>query len=181
MDLNRRGLITVACAGLLCGGCAEEAAREAARVSSAKAVSLESQAPLLAGATAPPAAKSEAKADRSEPGREAYGKIVENAFAQVAQEPLSTFSIDVDTASYANVRRFLEQNMLPAQGRGPDRGAAQLLPLRRPRPRPGRRPVRGPRRGGPLPLERRPPAGPDRHHGPADRRTTTGRRATSSS
>ncbi len=28
-------------------------------------------------------------------------------------EPLSTFSIDVDTASYANVRRFLSQNMLP--------------------------------------------------------------------
>src|SRR3954447_18200299 len=102
MHLNRRGLISVACAGLLCGGCAEEAAREAARVSSVKSVSVESQAPLPAGATAPPTAKSEAKADRSEPDLEAYSKIVDNGFAQVAREPLSTFSIDVDTASYAN-------------------------------------------------------------------------------
>ena len=31
----------------------------------------------------------------------------------MADDPLSTFSIDVDTASYANVRRFLMQNMLP--------------------------------------------------------------------
>ena len=30
-----------------------------------------------------------------------------------AQDPLSTFSIDVDTASYANVRRFLTQGQLP--------------------------------------------------------------------
>jgi Ca-activated chloride channel family protein len=31
----------------------------------------------------------------------------------VVQEPLSTFSVDVDTASYANVRRFLNQSQLP--------------------------------------------------------------------
>ena len=34
-------------------------------------------------------------------------------FQSVPQEPLSTFSIDVDTASYANVRRFLNENRLP--------------------------------------------------------------------
>ncbi len=44
---------------------------------------------------------------------EAYDRIVENPFLTVAQNPLSTFSIDVDTASYANVRRFLNQYMLP--------------------------------------------------------------------
>jgi Ca-activated chloride channel family protein len=44
---------------------------------------------------------------------EAYDKIVDNPFHRTASEPLSTFSIDVDTASYANVRRFLNQNMLP--------------------------------------------------------------------
>ncbi len=44
---------------------------------------------------------------------ESYAKIDENPFIRVAQEPLSTFSIDVDTASYANVRRFLNQSMLP--------------------------------------------------------------------
>jgi Ca-activated chloride channel homolog len=44
---------------------------------------------------------------------ETYTAIAENPFHQSAAEPLSTFSIDVDTASYANVRRYLAQNMLP--------------------------------------------------------------------
>lgn len=44
---------------------------------------------------------------------EAYDRIVDNSFLQVTQNPLSTFSIDVDTASYANIRRFLTQNKLP--------------------------------------------------------------------
>jgi Ca-activated chloride channel family protein len=44
---------------------------------------------------------------------EAYAPITENHFLPVMQNPLSTFSIDVDTASYANVRRFLNQNTLP--------------------------------------------------------------------
>jgi len=44
---------------------------------------------------------------------EAYHRIVDNAFLAVADSPLSTFSIDVDTASYANVRRFLRERQLP--------------------------------------------------------------------
>ncbi|MBE7494747.1 MAG: von Willebrand factor type A domain-containing protein [Verrucomicrobiaceae bacterium] len=44
---------------------------------------------------------------------ESYTAIVENELKDVLREPLSTFSIDVDTASYANVRRFLNQNMIP--------------------------------------------------------------------
>jgi Ca-activated chloride channel family protein len=44
---------------------------------------------------------------------EAYDRIRDNAFLAVASNPLSTFSIDVDTASYANVRRFLESGQLP--------------------------------------------------------------------
>ncbi|TDU73031.1 secreted protein with Ig-like and vWFA domain [Prosthecobacter fusiformis] len=44
---------------------------------------------------------------------ESYTQIVENALKDVMREPLSTFSIDVDTASYANVRRFLNQNTAP--------------------------------------------------------------------
>lgn len=47
------------------------------------------------------------------PANESYTRIVENELKDVRAEPLSTFSIDVDTASYANVRRFLNQNMLP--------------------------------------------------------------------
>jgi len=44
---------------------------------------------------------------------EAYDKIDENRFHRVTDDPLSTFSIDVDTASYSNVRRFLNQGALP--------------------------------------------------------------------
>jgi Ca-activated chloride channel family protein len=46
-------------------------------------------------------------------GRESYAAITENAFHHVSDAPLSTFSIDVDTASYANVRRFLNAGELP--------------------------------------------------------------------
>ena len=44
---------------------------------------------------------------------EEYEPIVENPFVAVADDPRSTFSIDVDTASYANVRRFLNDGQLP--------------------------------------------------------------------
>ncbi len=42
-----------------------------------------------------------------------YAAIQENRFRTVDEHPLSTFSIDVDTASYANVRRFLNEGRLP--------------------------------------------------------------------
>ncbi len=44
---------------------------------------------------------------------EAYAHLPENTFLKVVDSPLSTFSIDVDTASYANMRRFLNQGNLP--------------------------------------------------------------------
>jgi hypothetical protein len=44
---------------------------------------------------------------------ERYAEITENPFLETARAPLSTFSIDVDTASYANVRRFLNNGQLP--------------------------------------------------------------------
>ena len=44
---------------------------------------------------------------------EEYSRIQENDFQLVINEPLSTFSIDVDTASYANVRRYLTNGSLP--------------------------------------------------------------------
>ncbi|HYH86873.1 MAG TPA: VWA domain-containing protein, partial [Pyrinomonadaceae bacterium] len=46
-------------------------------------------------------------------GAEAYAKIDENPFLEAARAPLSTFSIDVDTASYSNTRRFLTEGRLP--------------------------------------------------------------------
>jgi len=44
---------------------------------------------------------------------EGYSRVVDNPFLNVANNPLSTFSIDVDTASYSNMRRFLNQGTLP--------------------------------------------------------------------
>jgi Ca-activated chloride channel family protein len=47
---------------------------------------------------------------------EGYDAIIENRFLAVDQNPLSTFSIDVDPASYSNVRRFLQAGRLPPAG-----------------------------------------------------------------
>jgi len=44
---------------------------------------------------------------------EAYSKIDDNPFHRTKQDPLSTFSADVDTASYSNIRRFLSDGALP--------------------------------------------------------------------
>jgi Ca-activated chloride channel homolog len=44
---------------------------------------------------------------------ESYATIKENAFITSKEEPLSTFSIDVDRASYSNVRRFINGGQLP--------------------------------------------------------------------
>ena len=63
---------------------------------------------------------------------EAYDRIADNPFFEVAENPLSTFSIDVDTASYANLRRFLNKQHASAQGCGPNRGDGELFLLRLP-------------------------------------------------
>ncbi|HBL7054688.1 TPA: vWA domain-containing protein, partial [Escherichia coli] len=46
------------------------------------------------------------------PGTARYQQFDDNPVKQVAQNPLVTFSLDVDTGSYANVRRFLNQGLL---------------------------------------------------------------------
>jgi len=46
-------------------------------------------------------------------GRDKFTTVAENAFKIVREEPVSTFSIDVDTASYAWVRASLNENTLP--------------------------------------------------------------------
>jgi len=62
----------------------------------------------------------ESRRDRIMAGRlnpnfntESYGHIQENVFLPAATNPLSTFSIDVDRASYANVRRFIHDGVRP--------------------------------------------------------------------
>lgn len=88
---------------------------------------MELDAVVVTGAQAPPRAMAGVAArlsrgrrapepwrSRREPGnREQYDKIDENPFLAVSAHPLSTFSTDVDRASYANVRRFLQQGDAP--------------------------------------------------------------------
>lgn len=47
---------------------------------------------------------------------ESYTPIDENRFINTTNDPLSTFSIDVDTASYANIRRLINDGSLPPVG-----------------------------------------------------------------
>ena len=55
------------------------------------------------------------------PGTESYSEINENGFIDAKTSPLSTFSIDVDTASYSNVRR-----MLMTQGKIPPKDSVRI-------------------------------------------------------
>ncbi len=78
------------------------------------------QAPLMAeisstGAPAPYHSDlyEPAQIQRPEFSTEEYDRIYENVFKDALQNPLSTFSIDVDTASYSNARRFVEDGRMP--------------------------------------------------------------------
>jgi len=65
--------------------------------------------PLAEPPLAPPPAAARTQAHNTE----AYSRIDDNAFVRTSEHPLSTFSVDVDTASYANTRRFLRAGQLP--------------------------------------------------------------------
>ena len=55
----------------------------------------------------------EVKRTEAEHNTEAYARILDNPFLQADKNPLSTVSADVSTASYSNVRRFLNEGKLP--------------------------------------------------------------------
>jgi Ca-activated chloride channel homolog len=61
-------------------------------------------------------AKQDSKPGFSQPEvatEESYKSIADNQFYTADRQPLSTFSIDVDVASYSNVRRFINEGQLP--------------------------------------------------------------------
>jgi len=60
-----------------------------------------------------PAPPKPMQADAAEFNTEEYGRFEENEFLAVADNPLSTFSVDVDRAAYSNVRRFLRDGQRP--------------------------------------------------------------------
>ncbi|MES2376790.1 MAG: von Willebrand factor type A domain-containing protein [Bacteroidota bacterium] len=57
--------------------------------------------------------QSRLKGIRNYPTDESYNRIKENQFIDPKATPLSTFAVDVDAASYANVRRFINAGQLP--------------------------------------------------------------------
>ena len=76
--------------------------------------------PILAGCSsgangdanwmpAPGDRKDEAAAGEDVPSEGEYGKLIENEFISTAKEPTSTFSADVDTASYSYFRKMVNQ------------------------------------------------------------------------
>ena len=89
-------------------------ARDEVAKASAQALERHEDAEQFGTAVAPSAAPAEPWRQRREAwNTEAYARIEENRFLPVVSSPVSTFSIDVDAASYSNVRRFLAQRTLP--------------------------------------------------------------------
>ncbi|CAI8786937.1 vWA domain-containing protein [Pseudomonas serboccidentalis] len=87
---------------------------EALRVDGAMAKRSARPAPIASFA-AMPAADSYPQGYRDEQ-REQYQALADNPIHSVAESPVSTFSADVDTGAYANVRRLLNQGHLPPEG-----------------------------------------------------------------
>ncbi|MFJ2710499.1 von Willebrand factor type A domain-containing protein [Pseudomonas sp. NPDC087346] len=75
---------------------------------SAGAAPMASFAPMPAGESYPQGYRAEQ--------REQYQALADNPIHSVAETPVSTFSADVDTGAYANVRRLLNQGRLPPEG-----------------------------------------------------------------
>lgn len=50
---------------------------------------------------------------QTDPSNEQYGQYTESTYLSPLDEPLSTFSIDIDTASYSNMRRYLTDDTMP--------------------------------------------------------------------
>jgi Ca-activated chloride channel family protein len=90
--------------------------QDALSVTGSRAQAYNSPAPVMsmeAGRAAAPYAQ---MAPQPMPGavdRDRYEDVAPNPIRIVAEEPVSTFSIDVDTASYSNVRRMLSEGRLP--------------------------------------------------------------------
>ncbi len=76
-----------------------------------------------------PVAPSPAAAAADE-GRDKFQHFETNPVKRTADDPVSTFSVDVDTAAYSFVRRKLTEGVHAADGRRARRGDDQLLRLR---------------------------------------------------
>ena len=107
---------------MVLAGCGLSSSREAAKPAAPTPV-----APRLEGAlvkqaatpvlmAAPMAMRDTVASEYRAELQERYKSLPDNPIYSVAQTPVSTFSADVDTGSYANVRRLLNQGRLPPDG-----------------------------------------------------------------
>ena len=104
-------------------GCGLSSSRDAAKPAEAAPVAELKSEPALVKRMAMPApmtsrlrGQESAAMDYVSEPREQYENLPDNPVHSVAETPVSTFSVDVDTGSYANVRRFLNQGSLPPEG-----------------------------------------------------------------
>jgi Ca-activated chloride channel homolog len=120
--ISGRFLVVVLMFSMLLAGCGGESATNSSNANRAAQTATDATQPPVAFSNATTAANTNATAgmagapsfrDEINASGERYAEITENPFLETARAPLSTFSIDVDTASYANVRRFLNQGQLP--------------------------------------------------------------------
>jgi Ca-activated chloride channel family protein len=93
------------------GGIAAASGRNLGRLGGAHVA--KRSAAVAPGAVLAPGPSAAPLQREAELNTENYAHVAENPFLSVASQPLSTFSIDVDTASYSSSRRFLGQGTLP--------------------------------------------------------------------
>jgi Ca-activated chloride channel family protein len=112
---NRLALLIIAALALLASSCASSKDSNSGTVADVRAPRTVAESTIpnanMSG-TLGPNAYYEAE-PRGGAAGESYAKIDENPFLDAARAPLSTFAVDVDTASYSNTRRFLSQGQLP--------------------------------------------------------------------
>lgn len=90
----------------------EERALERVRVTSSRISGTDME---QAGAARGKSAHHQSLVPPGRVNREQYAHFDDNPVKPAAEEPVSTFSVDVDTGAYANVRRFLEAGQLPPE------------------------------------------------------------------
>ncbi len=89
-----------------------ERRQELGRTSGTVAVNAAPATPVLNAPAVPATTQASADAMRDISG-ENYAERTPNSIKQTASEPVSTFSVDVDTGAYTNVRRMLSDGILP--------------------------------------------------------------------
>lgn len=111
--LHYASMIVLACCGLFLCGCSGDSKKTAVDAPNRQAILAEQRLVVL---NALLVAEDEDINASIEANTEEYQVIRENPMIQVLSAPLSTFSVDVDTASYSNVRRLIRAGQLPERG-----------------------------------------------------------------